>query len=166
MIQIIEGNETHIPFITHIAEKSWTATYATILSPDQMRFMLDTIYGATELLNVMKTGSQRFLLIKDNHGYQGFASFGPREEDFQVFKLHKLYVLSENHGKGYGTLLINEVKQRLKDQGIKTLDLNVNRHNPAQFFYKKIGFKIIRQEDVPIGEYWMNDYVMRLTILD
>jgi ribosomal protein S18 acetylase RimI-like enzyme len=44
--------------------------------------------------------------------------------------------------------------------------LNVNRNNEAKEFYKKLGFKIIREEDIPIGQYWMNDYVMRLTILD
>ena len=44
------------------------------------------------------------------------------------------------------------------------LDLNVNRHNQAQEFYKKLGFKIIREEDVPVGQYFMNDYVMRLNL--
>jgi ribosomal protein S18 acetylase RimI-like enzyme len=41
--------------------------------------------------------------------------------------------------------------------------LNVNRYNPAKDFYEKLGFKIILEEDIPIGQYWMNDYVMRLT---
>jgi hypothetical protein len=56
------------------------------------------------------------------------------------------------------------VKQQVDGQNAMALDLNVNRFNPAQHFYKKLGFKIIGEEDVPIGQYFMNDYVMRLEL--
>lgn len=162
MIEVLEANDTHIEIICQIAEKTWEETYKTILSADQMRFMLDTLYAAPELKRLMDNRSQLFLILKDNHGYQGFASFGRRDNDPSISKLHKLYVLPENQGKGYGRILIEEVKKRLVKEGINTLDLNVNRHNRARSFYEKLGFKIIREEDVPIGQYWMNDYVMRL----
>lgn len=166
MVEIIEGNEEHIPHIVEIAEKTWLITYSSILSSNQMKYMLRTIYSTEELKKVMRNGSQKFLMLKDNHGFQGFASFGVRPEDPSISKLHKIYILPNNQGKGYGKLLIEEVKKRVQKQGITTLDLNVNRYNPARNFYEKIGFKIIREEDVPIGEYWMNDFVMRLTISD
>lgn len=164
MIEIIEGNEDHIPSIVEIAEKTWHATYSEILSPEQLEYMLQTIYGTLALTSVIRDGSQRFLILKDNHGLQGFVSYGKRPEDPEIWKVHKLYVLPENQGKGYGTVLIEEVKKRMQENGIGTLDLNVNRHNPAQHFYRKIGFTVIREEDVPIGRFWMNDYVMRLKI--
>lgn len=165
MVHIIDGNEEHIGTIVEIAKKTWSVTYASILGADQLQYMLQTIYSTTELKKVMQNGSQKFLIVKDNHGFQGFASFGVRPENPSVCKLHKLYVLPNNQGKGYGKILMEEVKRRILEQGIKTLDLNVNRYNPAKAFYEKLGFKIIREEDVPIGEYFMNDYVMRLTIL-
>jgi diamine N-acetyltransferase len=164
MVDIIEGNEEHIACIVEIAEKTWRSTYATILQPDQMNYMLQAIYGEQELKKVMREASQKFLLLKDELGFQGFASFGVRREDPTVFKLHKIYILPQNQGKGYGTILINEIKNRLRKEGITTLDLNVNRYNPAREFYMKLGFSVIREEDVPIGEYWMNDFVMRLEI--
>jgi GNAT superfamily N-acetyltransferase len=163
-MEIIEGNNTHAAIIADLAEKTWHDTYSSILSPDQMRYMLDAIYSMPALLKVIQNGSQKFILLKDNHGFQGFASFGPRTEDVAIFKLHKLYVLPHNQGKGYGTLLINEVKNRSREAGAKMLDLNVNRYNPALNFYIKLGFITIREEDVPVGPYFMNDYVMRLTI--
>ena len=164
MAEIIEGNATHIPVIAEIAETTWASTYRTILAPEQMRYMLDSIYAADTLLRVMQDGSQQFLLIKENVGYAGFASYGERQNEPGFFKLHKIYVLPNNQGKGYGKLLIDSVKQRLASQNVIALDLNVNRYNPAQDFYKKLGFKIIREEDVPIGQYFMNDYVMRLDL--
>jgi ribosomal protein S18 acetylase RimI-like enzyme len=125
--------------------------------------MLDTLYSEKSLQNVMRDGSQKFIILKDNYESQGFASYGIRQDDILISKLHKLYVMPGQQGKGYGRLLVEAVKERILKNGIRVLDLNVNRHNPAKFFYEKLGFKIIRQEDVPIGPYWMNDYVMRLT---
>ena len=164
MIALFEGNEGHIPSIVEIAEKTWRATYTAILSTEQLDYMLAAIYGTPALTAVMRNGSQQFLLLKDGHGIQGFISFGARPEDPQVVKIHKLYVLPENHGKGYGTILIEEVKKRMRVKGLTTLDLNVNRYNPAQHFYRKLGFSVLREEDVPIGQFWMNDYIMRLEI--
>ena len=164
MMNIIEGNELHIPSIVEIAEKTWRVTYASILHPDQMDYMLKSIYGEQELKKVMRDGSQKFLLLKDSVGFQGFASYGARPEDPTIFKLHKLYILPQNQGKGYGKILLDEIKNHLVRQGINTLELNVNRYNPAKEFYKKLGVIIVREEDVPIGEYWMNDYVMRCVI--
>jgi diamine N-acetyltransferase len=164
MIEIIEGNANHIPLIVEIAETTWAATYGTILRPEAMRYMLDTIYGVDTLQRVIADGSQKFLLLKDKQGYAGFASFAMRPEDSGICKLHKIYVLPKNQGKGYGKLLIDEIKKQLANQNVRALDLNVNRYNPAQEFYKKLGFKIVREEDVPVGQYFMNDYVMRLEL--
>ena len=45
------------------------------------------------------------------------------------------------------------------------LELNVNRHNKAINFYKKLGFIITMEEDIDIGNgYYMNDYVMNLEV--
>jgi diamine N-acetyltransferase len=163
MVLISNASKKDIPVIQSIADRTWWATYSSILSKEQLRFMLDYIYSTEMLENVMNNHSQRFILISDN-GPQGFASFGPRKEDRSIYKLHKLYVLPANHGKGYGRMLLDEVKNRMHQESIWTLDLNVNRYNPAKTFYEKLGFKVIYEEDVPIGPYFMNDFVMRLQL--
>lgn len=163
MIEITDAEIQDCLTIQQIAEKTWWPTYSAILTPPQIRFMLDTLYGTESLKSVMQDGSQQFLLLTDESGCQAFASYGRRKEDPGAFKLYKIYVLPENQGKGYGVLLIEEIKKRLLNQNIRILDLNVNRYNSAKNFYEKIGFKVICEEDVPIGPYWMNDFVMRLT---
>ena len=47
-----------------------------------------------------------------------------------------------------------------KHNGAKILQLNVNRFNKAKDFYLAMGYKIIAEEDIPIGNYFMNDYIM------
>jgi ribosomal protein S18 acetylase RimI-like enzyme len=164
MATIVNATPEHIPVIIDLAEKTWWPTYSPILEKEQLSFMLNLIYSREALENVMSNGTQTFILLKDENGWQGFASYGLRNEDSSVCKLHKLYVLPENHGKGYGRILLEEVKSRIRNMGVYTLDLNVNRHNPAKGFYEKIGFRVIREEDVPVGPYFMNDFVMRLVI--
>ena len=164
MIQILHATLKDIPVIRSLAEETWWPTYSPILTIGQIRFMLDKIYGENELESLIKSGMQTFIILHDQNGPQGFASYALRPEDSKICKLHKLYVLPGNHGKGYGKSLIEEVRLRAVNLNAEAIDLNVNRHNPAIKFYEKAGFVKIREEDVPIGPYWMNDFVMRLRL--
>src|SRR5690606_17051851 len=139
-------------------------TYAPILTTDQIRYMLDAIYTTTTIEAQIRSGEQTYLMLRDDTGAQGFASYGRRSDDPKVYKIHKLYVLPDNHKRGYGRALIHHIASRLRDLGATAVDLNVNRYNPARGFYEKIGFQLIREEDIPIGPYWMNDYVFRLAL--
>ena len=163
MITITDASHTDIPLIQELAEKTWWPTYSGIVSETQIRFMLDTIYSRDALTKAMSPGHQQFILVHDHDGAQGFAAYGLRPENATVAKLHKIYVLPHNQGKGYGKLLLDEIRRRLLLDNIHTLDLNVNRHNKARYFYEKVGFVVIAEEDVSIGPYFMNDFVMRLT---
>jgi ribosomal protein S18 acetylase RimI-like enzyme len=164
MIKIVDASLDEIPVIQKIAHETWWPTYSHILTREQLSFMLDTIYSEKSLSAAMTNGSQLFIILEDNDGPQGFASYGPRKEDETIFKLHKIYIRPGNQGKGYGKLLIEEIVNRLMSQNIRKLDLNVNRFNNAKAFYEKLGFQVIKEEDVPIGPYLMNDYVMRLVL--
>src|SRR5688572_28883428 len=121
MIRILNATPDDSPTIQSLVEKTWWPTYSSIITAEQIRFMLDKIYSAETLQGVMNNGSQTFIILHDEHGPQGFASYGLRSEDPSVCKLHKIYVLPENHGKGYGKMLIEEVKKRVLAMNIRTL---------------------------------------------
>lgn len=157
----VPGDES---LISELAEGTWWSTYREIISAGQIRYMLDLLYNERVLRRMLTSREQEFIILRRNGRAMGFAAFAPRRDETSVYKLHKLYILPECHGKGYGRKLLHEVKTRLLRRGINLLDLNVNRQNPACQFYLRCGFKVIRQEDIPIGPYWMNDYVMRLAI--
>lgn len=147
--------------IRDLAEKTWWATYSPILEDEQINFMLNEIYDVAKLTHQLENNIQTFLMLSEGEIAVAFAGFSPREEDPAVYKLHKLYCLPETQGKGYGKILINEVASETLKAGKHLLDLNVNRYNKAKTFYEKMGFKVIYEEDIPIGPYFMNDYVMR-----
>ncbi len=162
MVTIKKAAECDIPTIRNLAERSWWPTYSAILSERQIRFMLDTLYSEKRLTEGFRT-NEVFLLMHDKNGYTGFVSYQPWKEE-AAWKINKLYVLPECHGLGYGRKLVEEVIRAARDEGITTLVLNVNKFNPAFNFYKKLGFTVLREEDIPIGQYWMNDYVMILPL--
>lgn len=147
--------------IRDLAEKTWWVTYSPILEKEQISFMLDEIYDVAKIRHQLENNIQTFLMLSEGGKPVAFAGFSPREEDAEVYKLHKLYCLPETQGKGYGRVLINEVADETLKAGKHLLDLNVNRYNKAKTFYEKMGFKVIYEEDIPIGPYFMNDYVMR-----
>ena len=161
MYSIRKADISDAETICLIAEKTWWVTYSPILEKEQIEFMLREIYSLEKIKAQIKNDSQTYLLLEEERRAVAFAGYSPRDENPDIYKLHKLYCLPETQGKGYGKILINEVAQRALDAGKYTLDLNVNRHNKAKSFYEKMGFTIAYEEDIPIGKYWMNDYVMR-----
>ncbi|NVM64529.1 N-acetylglutamate synthase-like GNAT family acetyltransferase [Mucilaginibacter sp. SG538B] len=161
MYTIRKATINDVETIRDIADKTWWVTYSPILEHEQIAFMLSGIYSADKVSEQIQKNQQTYLLLEEEGNPVAFAAYSPREENPEVYKLHKLYCLPQTQGKGYGKVLINEVAQKTKDAGKKTLELNVNRHNNAKSFYEKMGFTIAYEEDIAIGKYWMNDYVMR-----
>ena len=148
--------------IQKLAAVIWPVAYKEILSALQLDYMLQKFYSIEALQDQMLTKGHRFyVIINDNMDEVGFAAVS--NENAGTFKLQKLYVLPNQQGKNFGTMLLIEVISFCRKKAAKSLILHVNRYNKARFFYEKCGFKIIDEVDISIGNnYFMNDYVMEL----
>ncbi|MBS7564328.1 GNAT family N-acetyltransferase [Mucilaginibacter sp. Bleaf8] len=161
MVKIREAAPADATLIVDLAQQTWWPTYSEILSDEQITYMLQTIYNPAKIEQQIATGEQHYLILEEDSQPVGFAAYSPREENPEIYKLHKLYCLPQTQGKGYGKLLINTVAEKVRQAGKHILELNVNRYNKALNFYEKMGFIIAYEEDIAIGPYWMNDFVMR-----
>ncbi|HKZ64755.1 MAG TPA: GNAT family N-acetyltransferase [Chitinophagaceae bacterium] len=151
-----------IPLISNMAYKIWPQTYGNILSQEQIDYMLNLFYSEKVLHEQMQENIE-FIIAYDGVHPVGFASFGLIEP--RVYKLHKIYVLPSQQGRGTGRFIIDQLEKAMKAKGATSLQLNVNRQNNAKNFYEKLGFAIIKEEDIDIGNgYFMNDYVMEKTL--
>jgi ribosomal protein S18 acetylase RimI-like enzyme len=57
--------------------------------------------------------------------------------------------------------LLNAIAERAQQQNNDVLTLNVNRDNSALYFYEKMGFLKIGEENIPIGNgYLMEDFIL------
>jgi len=152
-----------IPLIRDMAYKIWPATYGSILAQGQIDYMLELIYSEKALHEQMENNTE-FILVYDGVHPVGFASFSQIKP--QVYKLHKIYVLLSQQGKGTGRFIIDQLVKAMKAKGATTLQLNVNRQNNAKGFYEKLGFVVMKEEDIDIGNgYFMNDYVMEKQLI-
>ncbi|MGY3089506.1 GNAT superfamily N-acetyltransferase [Hymenobacter sp. UYAg731] len=153
-----------IPTIIQLAEATWEPTYRFIISEEQLEYMYRVIYSPAALKRQMEEQHHVFLLARVEGEPAGFASFGPlpaEDGPGPGYKLHKIYVLPTRQGQGLGVHLIEAVENAARIAGGQFLDLNVNRYNPAIAFYERRGFARQSEVDVPIGPYFMNDYIMR-----
>jgi ribosomal protein S18 acetylase RimI-like enzyme len=62
-------------------------------------------------------------------------------------------------------MLIDLAAEEARNLGFKELELNVNRYNKAYNFYLKQGFKVVEEVDIPYYEFFLNDYVMRKSLI-
>jgi ribosomal protein S18 acetylase RimI-like enzyme len=159
-MKIIQANKSQLPLIAELAYAIWPVAYGEILSKEQLTYMLDKFYSLEALTEQLEKRNHVFLLVEENEKFVGFASYESNIENHKT-KIHKIYVLPETQGKGFGVQLINEIETRAKNLQNDILFLNVNRFNKAQHFYKKLGFEIAFEEDIEIGNgYLMEDFVM------
>jgi GNAT superfamily N-acetyltransferase len=146
--------------IGFLAQQIWPPTYKDILPDEQLRYMMNLFYSPVSLKRQMQEHKHVFLVMEDEEEPVGFASYSVTD-DIGIYKLHKIYVLPNQQGKGLGKAIIDFIIGQIRPQGATALQLNVNRYNKARFFYEKLGFTVIREEDIDIGNnYFMNDYVL------
>ncbi len=160
-MELITTTEKHIPIIKSIADEVWPKTFGDILSQDQIVYMMDMMYSVDAIKEQMNNLNHHYLLAKDGEEYLGYLSYETNYRGKSWTKVHKIYVLSNTQGKGVGRFLINAVSEIAKKNNNTELSLNVNRFNRAIDFYNKVGFEIIGNEDIDIGNgFLMEDYIM------
>ncbi len=162
MLKIIKIDKPELEIVKSLAYKIWPSTYGEILSVEQLNYMLANFYSVDNLSNQMDNG-QIFKLLFDENEVVGFVAYEFNCKETSLLKIHKIYLLPETQGKGFGKFMIDEVIKIAKNNHQKGVYLNVNKYNKAQFFYKKLGFTITKEEVIDIGNnYIMDDYVMEL----
>lgn len=164
MVETVQLRKEDVFLVNHLAHKIWPKAFKDILSNDQIDYMLDWMYNVQTLEEQVQTGFL-YYVVKENGVARGFLGLEPNYPDADILRIHKLYVLPEDQGKGLGRVLLNQAIDVAFDLDLHTLHLNVNRFNKAVKFYEHCGFKITGEEDIDIGkEYLMEDYIMELPL--
>ena len=163
-LSIRPGDLDDINSIGFLAQQIWPDTYGQILTTEHLQYTLNLLYTPAALRRQMLEERQQFLIVERGEEPIGFAAWSAMAEP-GVFKLHKLYVLPGQHGKGLGRGMLQYIYDSIRPEGATRLRLNVNRHNKARQFYERMGFTVIGEEDIPIGQgYFMNDFIMETAV--
>lgn len=157
--------EADIDLIRRMAAEVFPATYREILSREQSDYMMEWMYGCETLLREMASDAFAWFVAACDGEPCGYLSVEREKEN--VFHLQKIYVLPAFQGCGAGAFLFRGAVEYVREacSGPCRMELNVNRSNPALHFYRRMGMRVVREGNFPIGHgYYMNDYIMGLEI--
>ena len=165
MLTIKAATEADFPTIRQIAYDTWPQTFGQILSEQQIAYMLDLMYSLPSLQAQVQQQGHVFLLASEAENPLGYISYELNYQQTTATKIHKIYILPQAQGKGVGKALIDAATAVGLANQNEALLLNVNKYNKALQFYERIGFEVIGQEDVDIGEgFLMEDFTMKKPI--
>ena len=151
--------------VRKIAGEIWPETFRKILSEEQIRYMMTMMYSPSVMEGELSSGYIFEILVIDGKdaGYMVYAPY----DDSGTMKLHKLYLLGEYHGKGYGQEMLSHVKERSSGMGYRSLILAVNKRNAKAIkAYKRFGFEVEESVKIDIGSgFYMDDFRMRCNLV-
>ncbi len=165
-MKIIKATGKDIPLIQDLARRSWKNAYAEILSEEQMEYMLSEMYSEQEIESHLQNPNYHYYLIADekNDSYEGFIGYEHNYEDGTT-KLHRIYLVPESKGKGFGKAALQFLNGKVSENGNKRIILNVNKNNTARNFYESQGYRVYDEGVFDIGNgFVMDDFLMEFLI--
>lgn len=154
-----------IDAVATLARRVWQATYATIISQQQIDYMLGERYASARMRAEIAAPDVCWDVARVDGEIVAFAStlLGAKSGEM---KLDKLYVDPQRQRAGIGGALIAHVAARAREHGCATLILAVNKNNErAIAAYRKHGFAVRESVRVDIGHgFVMDDFIMALTL--
>ncbi|WP_313952923.1 GNAT family N-acetyltransferase [Accumulibacter sp.] len=152
--------------VAALARQVWQHTYTSIISQQQIDFMLAQRYSPQLLLAELNKPDIWWDKLTLDGQLAGFISCfltGAASE----MKLDKLYVDPQRQRMGLGARLVDHVVARARAAGCQTLMLAVNKGNEqAIAAYRKQGFTVREAVCVDIGDgFVMDDFIMARSLL-
>jgi GNAT superfamily N-acetyltransferase len=158
------AQESDFPTIIALANQIWMPSYGAILSHEQLDFMFQHTYTLEHLARQTAEGQHFYLVFDTNDQPLGFAAWSWTTELYKAKplpKLNKIYILPAQQGKGVGEFILQYIEKKVFSLSANALQLCVNRYNKAKGFYERQGYRVLREEDFPFYQYFMNDFVMQ-----
>jgi len=147
--------------VAALARTIWLAHYTTIITTEQIEFMLRGRFARDNLRLYLRAEDRWMDLLEVDGELAGYCSYA-LTSDIEEMKLEQLYLLPRLHGLGLGAMMLGHVERRVFDLGARTLILQVNKRNEKAIkLYRRAGFATREEVVVDIGGgFVMDDYVM------
>lgn len=146
--------ERDVAEVSALAHRIWRQHYITIISADQIEYMLAQRHTEARYCELLEDGIMKCLVAEDDGKIIGFVVYGPDRHPQKIF-VNSLYVQAESRGRGIGRKLLESLPR-------KPLTLRVNKANHDTIeFYKRYGFVVTKEDVLQLGHgFVMDDYLM------
>jgi GNAT superfamily N-acetyltransferase len=155
-------SEADVRRLAKVARIVWREANVSFCTPEQVEYMIER-YQSFEAISGQLMHGYRYFLIEEGDVIMGY--FGVQPQGERLF-LSKFYILKEYRGRKLFSLGLQYMIDLCKENSLESIYLTVNRNNTHAYeVYLAKGFKVIAEEDNPIGEgFEMNDYIMEYEI--
>ena len=150
-----------LEILRKVALKVWPQTFASILSQEQIDYMMNMMYAPSVLADELANG-MHFEIIYINDEPSGYIAYSDYAREPGTAKLHKVYLLPGFHGLGIGQKMLDHAQNQCRKLGFDKILLTVNKYNERAIkAYKRNGFVTSAAVKTPIGSgFFMDDYIM------
>lgn len=141
--------------IARVHVESWKTTYRGIISDAFLNNLsIERRKQNWESTFTHLYKSEVIYVLVDQEIIRGFIHWGKsRDTDMEYeAELYTLYLLEEEQGKGYGTLLFNRLVETLRSERLNSFMVWVLERNPSIGFYKSLGGQYITKKELKIGD--------------
>ena len=148
--------------VAALARRIWLEHYISIISKEQIEYMLGGRFTAANLARYVDARDRWFDVLRHDGAIVGYCSHALLPDPREV-KLEQLYLLPELHGLGLGKRMMVHIESHARELGRDTLVLQVNKQNTkAASVYLRAGFEVREEAVVDIGQgYVMDDFIMQ-----
>ena len=159
MVGIVKATSNkQFKIIEELAHTIWHEHYITIITLEQITYMLEKYNTVDTIAQRVKEGALFFYMTFDDVpvGYLGI------EKKTNYVYISKLYVLKSYRGKKIAKTAMLFAESIALETGISTMKLHVNKYNTNSILaYEKMGYVNTESMVTDIGKgFVMDDYLM------
>lgn len=157
--------------LVEISRITFYDTYHAFNQKENMDLYMDTYFSLSAIQEELNNPANTFLLYFTDQQLKGYVKLcdKPVPEPFngeEVLEIARLYVLSSEHGKGSGKLLMEKSIEYARQLGKTAIFLIVWKENArALAFYRKCGFDIVGEQEFMLGTDLQHDWLMKKSLL-
>jgi len=143
--------------VADLAGEIWREYYPTIISPDQVEYMLAKIQSPEAIGDQVQNHGLRYFLTLEDDREAGYLAVIPRGDDLFI---SKLYLKADCRGKGLSREMLAFIESQARAAGCSRMTLTTHKQNEVALrAYQGLGFKILEPVVTDIGGgYMMDDY--------
>jgi ribosomal protein S18 acetylase RimI-like enzyme len=151
--------------IAALAREIWLAHYISIITKEQIEYMLDGRFTPANLQRYVGASDRWMYVLRLNEMPVGYCSCALTDVPGEM-KLEQLYLQPALHGRGFGKYMLEHVENKARENACETLILQVNKRNTGAIeVYRRTGFRVRKEIVLDIGHgYVMDDFIMQKKI--
>lgn len=172
-ISVTVADASHARNISAIGMLSFFDAFSSLFNNEaDLQSYLNYTYQVNKIRRSIEKENNIFLIAHANNQPAGFVklkkfSLNPQLESVAQMELQKIYVLSDFHGTGVGSALMEAAMEKVNLVKPDLLWLDVHVANARAIrFYEKNGFRIVGKHEFIIGTQTFHYHLMSLPVLE